>query len=285
MNIPIKRDDSRWWFTASCGHENSYSSQSNAKQAIKNNRKCLSCSRLPENNPMYGKVGPLNGFYGKSHSNETKDLLSKKANDRVRTPEELQQARESLALVSNRRPIYDIWCEKYGTSRANEMMSDLKMRKSKNTSGENNPMYGKPAPPGSGVGWKGWFNGTHFRSLRELKFLLENPTYESAECAEWTAKYTSWNGSSRTTRPDFVNRGLKVLVECKPERLHNTPLVSLKSEAMQSLAESRGFEFRLLDPGIVEMSELKDLVDSGSVVLYDLYRDMLKDLIERTYTK
>lgn len=234
---------------------------------------------------MYGKVGPLNGFYGKSHSNETKDLLSKKAIDRVRTPEELQQARETLALVSNRRPIYDIWCEKYGTSKANEMLSDLKRRQSRNASGENNPMYGKPSPLGSGVGWKGWLNGSHFRSLRELKFMLENTNYVSAECDYWTAKYINWDGSKRTTRPDFVNKTSKILVECKPKRLHNTPLVSLKSEAMQSLAESRGFEFRLLDPGIVEMSELKDLVDSGSVVLYDLYRDMLEDLIERTYTK
>lgn len=40
-----------------------------------------------ENNPMFGRVGPENPFYGKSHSNETIEVISAKAKERFKNPE------------------------------------------------------------------------------------------------------------------------------------------------------------------------------------------------------
>ncbi|MBR4316812.1 MAG: hypothetical protein IKP65_07630 [Alphaproteobacteria bacterium] len=45
-------------------------------------------------------------------------------------------------------------------------MIELKKKYSEKSKGKNNPMYGKPAPKGSGNGVSGWYKGWFFRSLR-----------------------------------------------------------------------------------------------------------------------
>ncbi len=51
----------------------------------------LSESLLGESNPMYGRVGELNPFFGKTHSPETIELLKKLAQENAKDPEWLKK--------------------------------------------------------------------------------------------------------------------------------------------------------------------------------------------------
>ena len=47
-------------------------------------------------------------------------------------------------------------------------------------------MFGRPTPQGSGNGWKGWYKGWFFRSLKELSYVVNvlepnGDIWESAE--------------------------------------------------------------------------------------------------------
>ena len=111
-------------------------------------------------------------------------------------------------------------------------------------------MYGKPSPNGSGVGWKGWYNGTFFRSLRELSFMilldeLDIP-YESAEFNKFSIKYKDWKGSERTYRPDFLVDNL-YLVEIKPTKLHNSDSIKRKTASALKFVKDKGLKFILID--------------------------------------
>lgn len=46
--------------------------------------KTKSKNMMGENNPMYGAYGKLNPFYGKTHTEETKEIISKKAKERYK---------------------------------------------------------------------------------------------------------------------------------------------------------------------------------------------------------
>ena len=76
-----------------CNCEISYTNKYNMLNAEKKNSKCKSCGlkevmtdevkkRMSDrvkgtNNPMYGKFGELNPFFGKSHTKETKQKIIK----------------------------------------------------------------------------------------------------------------------------------------------------------------------------------------------------------------
>ena len=48
---------------------------------------------------------------------------------------------------------------------------------SKASSGENNPMFGRPSPNKSGAGIGGWYKEKiYFRSILELSFIIMNET-------------------------------------------------------------------------------------------------------------
>ena len=117
-------------------------------------------------------------------------------------------------------------------------------------------------------------DGEFFRSLRELSFRIENPSVVSGESKYWTAEF-EWNGIPRTTRPDFLLESEQMVIECKPSRLIGTPLVLAKCDAIKKLAESRGWRFEIIDPGIPSCESLTELVDSGRVVLTDRTKERM----------
>lgn len=149
---------------------------------------------------------------------------------------------------------------------AAQKVAEWKQKQSKANSGEKNSMYGKPSPNGSGNGWKGHLNGKFFRSLRELKFMVDNPAAQSAEGKRFRASYR-WNGVNRTTIPDFVDEENKVVYECKPDRLIGTPLVTAKANAIEHHVNAMGYRFVLLDPGVLTLEIFRALIDNGDVVL------------------
>lgn len=256
----------KWIRKSPCGHTIEYSSRASAKRAVDLKRQCIIC--IDYQSP---------GFRGRKHNQKTLDLISEKQKARKRTDKEREQSRVYLKSVTNTRPIYDIWIEKYGKEEADRRQENLREKRRVNSSGENNPMYGKPSPNGSGIGWKGWYDGRFFRSLRELSFMISNPQYVSAETKEWTAEYIDFKGTKRTTRPDFVCNSEKIVVECKPKRLHNSPSVSLKMKAMEKLCENVGYKYRLVDPEIISRDKILTLVTEGRVKFMGDYEKRVRD--------
>lgn len=136
--------------------------------------------------------------------------------------------------------------------------------------GELNPMYGKPAPIGSGSGWSGWYQGKYFRSLLELSFMIAHPEATSAEII--SIKYVK-NGVARTYRPDFLIDD--IIIELKPKAMVSLPENLLKFAAARILYGDR---FKVLtedDINKIDVTELSNLVDNGQVKLNQKYLDKL----------
>jgi transposase len=143
---------------------------------------------------------------------------------------------------------YKVWVKKYGIEKANEMKLELKARQSLMFSGDKNPMFGKPSPNGSGVGYKGWYKGFYFRSLRELSYVInldKNHTeWISCENKNFVIEYNFLNGK-RTYRPDFFVKNC--VIEIKPTRLHKTPLIAAKTDAAIKFCKEKGYKFAIID--------------------------------------
>lgn len=149
----------------------------------------------------------------------------------------------------NRRSFYQAWIEKYGEEEAEKMLEVYKEKKREQSSGKNNPMYGKPTPQGAGNGWKGWYKGHYFRSLREVTFMIELDNKEIKwESAEKIKIPYLLNGVERTYRPDYLV-GNKV-IEIKPIKLHKTPAIEAKAQAATLYCQKRGLEYKLIDINI-----------------------------------
>ena len=137
-------------------------------------------------------------------------------------------------------------------------------------SGPNNPMYGKPSPPGSGNGWSGWYKGWFFRSLKELKAVLsfeqENLQWATAEKKE----YIKLSGMVGNYFPDFVIEKNKI-IECKPKNLWDAPSVKIKTEAAIIKFLKMGMEFEIIDPGTLTNIEIDNLVETNQIKFTDRY--------------
>lgn len=155
-------------------------------------------------------------------------------------------------LVRNNPPsddLRDIYIAKYGKELAEIKLKETHKKRSDKSSGQNNPMYGKPSPQRSGNGWKGWYNDFYFRSLREVSYILyleENKIpYITAEAKQLTIPYI-FNDKERTYRADFLINNNE-LVEIKPKRLHTTPNIVAKRLAAEKFCKIMGLKYSLID--------------------------------------
>lgn len=174
-----------------------------------------------------------------------------------------------------RKKIYDIWVEKYGIEEADRRELERRKKVSESTKGEKNWMFGKPAPQHSGNGWKGWYKGWFFRSLRELSYMIsviekEGHSWKSAETVEFAVKYIDFEGQERSYFADFIINE-KEMVEIKPERLHNSDKVTRKKMAAIKFCDKNNLEYKLIDCPILDVRIIKNLIDNKLIIVHDRY--------------
>lgn len=174
------------------------------------------------------------------------------------------------------RSVYQVWEEKYGKEVADSKLEKLKEGRRSRMAGSGNPMWGSPAPLGSGGGWSGWYNGLYFRSLLELAFMLELDTrgvnYVSAECLRFRVHYT-YQGKDYTYYPDFYLPEEDGVVELKPLRRTQEGRFLAKKEAA-----SKMFNYRVVtdvEVPKITRDQLKQLVDVKKVKLLPKWQERL----------
>ena len=149
----------------------------------------------------------------------------------------------------NPRGFLEIWIDKYGYEAGSQKYLEYIKEASIKSSGENNPMYGKPTLQGAGNGWKGWYKDIYFRSLRELCFMIrmdkEGKQWESGESIKIEYEF---NNKKRNYRPDFVVNN--DIYEIKPEKLINTPQVQAKKIAAEIYCLDKGLNYIIIDEKI-----------------------------------
>lgn len=256
-----------------CKKDLIYKWKSDFYSSRKKNTLCKSCtlSNQRQTEEYRNSVsGSNNPFYGKNHTEETKEKLRNRKI--IYTDEQKQQAREQLAKVNNTKHPFEIWKEKYSPEEYNLKVSNYKQKQSAAVSGSGNPMFGKDAPIGSGVGWSGWYKSIYFRSFRELSFLLDNPTCETAERKKYTASFM-FEGNHRTCRADFILENC--IIEIKPIRLQSSAINIVKREALIKLAKELNMEYKVIDPLYPSKEVVKNLIINGEIKFIKRFEDRI----------
>lgn len=172
-----------------------------------------------------------------------------------------------------RKPLFKDWLEKYGEEEGNKKIEEYKNKATIDKSGGKNGMYGKPAPQGSGNGWKGWYKGIFFRSLRELSFMYDQDLignqWNPAENKKYKIEYTDINGQIRNYFPDFIIGN--IIYELKPQRLINSQSVKLKTEAALIWCKNNGYEYIITDWNIIDVDIIYNLVTKKEIVFQEKY--------------
>jgi hypothetical protein len=228
--------------------------------------------------------GEKNGFFGRTHTPETKEKIAKRDTAFLKTASFSEAVKKGMNGKSNTKPAYQCWLEKYGEEEANRRQDLLKKKRSVNSTGKNNPMYGRPSPQGSGNGWQGWLDGIYFSSLRELSFritVLQNCKWRRMERKSDAIQYKDYIGKVRNYFPDFLIESEKV-VEIKPKRLWNTPVVTAKKTAATAHCKKHGWIYEMIDPPIVATEILQNLVQEGRLKFMERYHRKFEEWINKS---
>ena len=281
-----------------CGKELKYSYKKSWKLAIKQNSKCKTCSSIGRNKnktrtteqkiEMSKRVkGSKNPFYHKTHTEESKQKIREKIQGK--TYEELygdraQEIKGKIGLKGEKNhlygtSIYQIWEKKFGEKIANDLSKKWKEKLSIKFSGKNNPMYGKPAPNGSGNGWCGWYKGIFFRSLMELSFIINvierfKFKWETGEQLKYRIKYLNLKGEERTYHSDFIINN-EFMVEIKPRTLWNFKEVLIKKKAGEIWCVKHNLKYKLFEPPKIDLEQLLSLIAENKVILTKRYQKKL----------
>lgn len=263
-----------------CNRVITYGSKYTMLGAEKKGSRCKPCALSGANNGMTGRSGDQNPFFGKKHTEQTKQQLREKDKSYMKADAFAQRVREGMQGKDLSRDIKAIWIKKYGRDGAKKRENAWRERIGIKSRGKNNPMYGKPTPVGSGRGISGWYDGLYFRSLRELHYIIDHlePSglvWVTGESHLYNIEYTKYDGTARTYRPDFVV-GNK-MIEIKPKRLWNTPLITLKREAAEKFCVEKGLTYELVDVGPLPCNRLEALIEQGRVRLTDKSKEWLDE--------
>lgn len=151
-----------------------------------------------------------------------------------------------------------------------ERMTDAERREKYGQPGERNPMYGKPAPEGSGAGYSGWYNGIFFRSKMELSYLIFVGTDRVIPAESvFKIKYVGANGTNRTYRPDFIV-DKSTIVEIKPSALVESVENTLKMDAAAKFFRDSAYEYRSVtenDFPIITFDKMWSMYNDGEITL------------------
>lgn len=284
-----------------CNKELTYSSKYNYQKAKLKKSKCKSCGIKEsitderrekmrdrvggKNNPMFGMKGELNPFFGKKHTEETKIKIVINRDMSIYRSDEFRKKMSEVTKGENNpmfgRSFYDVWVERYGKQLADEKMKKYRETQSINNSGTKNNMFGKPSPIGSGNGWSGWYKGWYFRSLKELTYMIKvieryNLEWKSAETKDLTIRYFDYNLIERSYTADFIINN-RYMVEIKPKKLWDSPLIKLKKDAAIEFCNSRGLKYKLIDIDRLSNQEIITLLDNNLIKFIDRYHNMLNN--------
>ena len=300
-----------------CGNEICYKRKDNYEAAVRDDNWCKECSAAPisRNCPECGNIithknrqnwikairkqqpcpkcaaglrdqsGEKNPFFGKEHTEETKEKIRNQDRSYTQTDAFRQHRRETSKYGKDNpmygRSVYEIWVEKHGVQRADVLMSLAKKKWSFASSGEKNPMFGKPIPYGSGYGWKGWYKNWFFRSLRELAYMVNiieagELSWRSAETKDLRVPYVGFDGQNRTYRADFLVEE-KYLIEVKPEKLRHSHTVRLKEKAAIAFCEENGLEYQIVDPPKLTDEKVAELYELKMIQFLGKYEEMFKE--------
>ena len=249
-------------------------------RAIKINTLCKSCSvkNRYSNQEFRQKMsdmfkGDKNPFFNKKHSQKTIDIIKEK--NRI-----LSSGKNNFMYG---KTVYNIWLEKYGKEIADNKKENFSKKISKSTSGEKNPMYGKPSPIGSGNGWSGWYKGWYFRSLLELSYMINiierfKIPWKSAETSDLKIKY-EYENINRTYVADFLLSN-KYLIECKPHSLKKSRQVLIKQQAAIEFCKLHGYIYKIITPRKLTIIEIKELHDSDNIKFLPRYEEKFNKLIK-----
>lgn len=168
------------------------------------------------------------------------------------------------------KTVYDTWIKKYGKDIATEKYDKYKAYMSSINTGENNPMFGKPSPKGSGNGLQGWYKDFYFRSVYELKFILVcerfNLDIKSAENNKYKISYLDFNKTKRNYYPDYIVNDL-YLIEVKPKQLHNVYEVNEKKKFAKEFCKKNNLKYKLIDYGIIEKDDFFKMYENNIINL------------------
>ena len=251
-----------------CGSTIEYKDKWSYIYAYQDNRRCKPCvckDTAIENDYKTKFLGKNNPFYGKKHTDKKRlgiQNIGKQVGDKN----------------PMRRPEMREYFSKLHTGEGNPMYgkvvsSETRKKLSVHSRGKNNPMYGKPSPGGSGNGWANWYKGHHFRSLRELQYFITEVEGKGLSCEsaqKYRIPYKSYDGTDRTYQPDFLVGNS--LIEVKPKKLWETPLVKLKKEVGEKFCIENGLEYKLIDIE-PDSSILRDKYLNGEIRFVEKYKD------------
>lgn len=177
--------------------------------------------------------------------------------------------------TANKDSHYVCWERKYGKEIAQTKLNQEKQLHSKNNRGKGNPMYGKPAPIGSGNGWSGWYKGWYFRSLLELSFMINvierfNMPWISAENQTYKISYIDINLKQRNYYADFIIDN-KYIVECKPKWQLNLKINKLKFNQARSFCSDNKMIYKVMTPKSLSDEELINLYTTKQIKFIKKY--------------
>lgn len=255
-----------------------YTLKNNMLQAEKKKIKCVQCSFKLRN--YKGKNNP---FYGRNHSQETKQKISKANTGRI-SEYNIKQSHKGKSNPMFGKTFYDVWLLKYGKEEADLRMKKFKEKQSFLKVGSKNAMYGKKSPVGSGNGWSGWYKNWYFRSLLELSFMIKvierfNFNWENAEKSKYKIHYLDYNNTQRTYRADFILNN-KYMIECKPLKLQNTPLNTLKLKAAQAFCLKNNLIYKQMDCLKLSKEKIEILYNNKEIKFIDRYEIKFKNYIK-----
>lgn len=235
-----------------CNVELSYPDRSSLAKAVKSKSICVKCAGKKRGETYIGENHPS---FGKKFSPEICAKFSEIRKRQVRTPEQIAALHRAAQVYreTHAAPIpYAAIRRKFGDAEADRRRRENHKRTAERMAGKGNHMYGKPTPTGSGNGWKSWYRGIHFRSLRELQYYINTTEIEGRSCENihmlkgFRVSYLDEAGGPRTYCPDFLVDG-KTVVEIKPVKLWNTRENVAKREAAIPHFAAMGLNFQFVD--------------------------------------
>lgn len=257
-----------------CGEEIVYARQTSYCTANTKRTRCKKCVNA-------SRKGEGNSFYGRKHTEETKAKLRTSSREYTQTDAfkaAVSRGMEGKPYGGGVQSWANLPPEEAARRRA-QWLAKLSVA----SAGSNNPMFGKPAPTGSGNGWSGWYKGWYFRSILELSYVVlvlerEGRDWRPAESADMAIPYTDPLGQERTYYADFIVDG-SILVECKPESLLDTPLVQAKRIGAEKYCRDKGWTYQLITPPRLSEEAIRDLHDEGTVVWLERYRRKFEERV------